>query len=156
MDWLIIILGILLTLAGVAGSLLPMLPGPPIAYLGVLIQQLRDPNPFSITFLLFWAAIVIITLILDYVIPAWGTKKFGGSRYGVWGSTLGFLAAFWMGPWGVIIGPFVGAFIGELLANQSSSNAMKAAIGSFVGFLAGSFVKLVVCFFMLYYVIVSV
>lgn len=156
MDWLWIILGLLLCIAGIAGSLLPLLPGPPIAYVGLLVQQLREPNPFTTKFLLIWAAVVVATLILDYLVPIWGTKKFGGTKYGVWGCTLGFLAAFWMGPWGVVIGPFVGAFIGEYIANQHSQKAFKAAVGSFVGFLLGSFLKLVVCFFMLYYVIASI
>jgi uncharacterized protein YqgC (DUF456 family) len=156
MEWLWIILGIILCIAGIAGSLLPLLPGPPIAYAGLLIQQLRDPNPFTTKFLLIWAGIVVISLILDYVIPIWGTKKFGGTKYGVWGCTLGFLAAFWMGPWGVIIGPFAGAFIGEMIAGQNSKKSFKAAVGSFVGFLMGSFLKLVVCFFMLFYIINSI
>jgi uncharacterized protein YqgC (DUF456 family) len=156
MEWIWIIFGIMLCATGIAGSLLPLLPGPPIAYTGLLIQQLRDPNPFAIKFLFFWAAIVLLTLILDYVIPAWGTKKFGGTKYGIWGCTLGFLAAFWIGPWGVIVGPFVGAFIGEYLAKQNSQHAFKAAMGSFVGFLLGSFLKLLVCFFMLYFILQSI
>ena len=155
MEWIIIILGIILCVVGVAGSLLPALPGPPIAFLGVLLQQLRDPNPFTGTFLLFWAGMTLLTLVLDYIIPIWGTRRFGGTKYGVWGSTLGFLAAFWMGPLGVIIGPFIGAFVGELLARQGSANALRAAFGSFVGFLTGSFLKLLVCFFLLYYIFTS-
>ena len=156
MEWLWIILGILLCVVGVIGSLLPLLPGPPIAYVGVLLQLLRDPDPFTGKFLWFWGIVVVLTIILDYYIPVWGTKKFGGTKYGVWGCTLGFLAAFWMGPWGVVIGPFAGAFIGEYIASQQSHQAFKAAMGSFVGFLAGSFLKLVVCFFMLYYIIKSI
>jgi uncharacterized protein YqgC (DUF456 family) len=156
MEWVIIVLGILLAVAGVAGSLLPALPGPPIAYAGLWLQQLRDPNPFTLKFLLLWGALTLATMILDYYVPIWGTKKFGGTKYGVWGCTLGFLAAFWMGPMGVIIGPFVGAFLGELLARQNSANALKAAIGSFVGFLTGSFLKLLVCFFMIYYIVASI
>lgn len=155
MDWLWITIGIILCIIAIAGSILPLLPGPPVAYAGLLIQQLRDPNPFTTQFLLIWLGIVLISLVLDYVIPIWGTKKFGGTKYGVWGCTLGFLAAFWMGPWGVIIGPFVGAFVGEMIAGQDSHKSLKAAIGSFVGFLLGSFLKLVVCFFMLFYIIRS-
>ena len=156
MDWIWIIIGIILCVIGIAGSMLPLLPGPPIAYLALLLQQLRDPNPFTSKFLWIWAAIVAASLILDYLIPIWGTKKFGGTKYGIWGCTLGFVAAFWMGPMGVIIGPFVGAFLGELLAGQDSRRSFKAAMGSFIGFLAGSFLKLVICFFMLYYIIVSI
>jgi uncharacterized protein YqgC (DUF456 family) len=156
MDWIWIALGILLCLIAIGGSILPLLPGPPIAYGGLVLQQLREPNPFDGRFLVMWCVIVIVTMILDYVIPVQGTKRFGGTKYGVWGCTIGFLAAFWMGPWGVVIGPFVGAFIGELIANQSSKNAFRAALGSFVGFLLSTFLKLVVCFFMLYYIIESI
>jgi len=153
MEWLWFISGILLILTGIAGSLLPMLPGPPIAYAGLLLQQLRGDKPFTTQFLLIKAGVVAIILILDYLIPIWGTKRFGGTKYGIWGCTLGFLLAFWMGPWGVILGPFIGAFIGEMIANQDSRKAFKAAVGSFVGFLFGSLIKIVACFVMLYYVV---
>jgi len=156
MEWLWIILGLLFCIVAILGSLLPLLPGPPVAYAGLIIQQLRDPNPFSTNFLIIWAGIVVITLVLDYLIPIWGTKKYGGSKYGVWGCTLGFLAAFWIGPWGVIIGPFAGAFIGEIIAKQDQKQAFRAAWGSFVGFLLGSLLKIVACFMMLYYVIKSI
>jgi uncharacterized protein YqgC (DUF456 family) len=156
MEWLWIILGIILALVGIAGSLLPLLPGPPIAYLGLFLQQFRPEPAFTARFLIIWAGIVVLTLILDYLIPIWGTKRFGGTKYGVWGCTVGFLAAFWMGPWGVIIGPFVGAFIGETIAGQDSRKSFRAALGSFVGFLLGSFLKLVSCFMMLFYIIRSI
>lgn len=156
MEWLWIVLGVVLCIVAILGSVLPLLPGPPIAYAGMALQQLRDPSPFDGKFLLIWAGIMIVTLLLDYVIPIQGTKRFGGTKYGVWGCTIGFLAAFWMGPLGVIIGPFVGAFLGELLAKQGSKKALKAAMGSFIGFLLGSFLKLVVCFFMLFYIVQSI
>ncbi|MGN6416940.1 MAG: DUF456 domain-containing protein [Pseudobacter sp.] len=156
MEWLWIILGFVLIFLGILGSLLPVLPGPPIAWFGLLLQQLRDPDPFSTQFLVIWAGIVVVIIVLDYVIPIYGTKKFGGSKYGAWGCTLGFLLAFWMGPWGVIIGPFIGAFIGELIGGQTTNRSLKAALGSFIGFLLGSFIKIVVCFMMLWYLIKSV
>lgn len=155
MDWFWIIIGIILCIVGIAGSLLPLLPGPPVAYIGMLLQLFRDPNPFSTKTLLIFAGIVVITLVLDYLIPIWGTRRFGGTKYGAWGCTLGFLAAFWMGPWGMIIGPFAGAFIGEIIAGQNSKKSFRSALGSFVGFLLGSFMKIVVCFFMLYWIIKS-
>lgn len=155
MEWIWLILGIILCLVAIAGSILPLLPGPPVAFLALLLQQLRDPNPFSSRFLWIWAGITVLSLVLDYLIPIWGTKRFGGTKYGVWGCTLGFLLAFWMGPPGVIIGPFIGAFAGEMIAGQDAHRSFRAAMGSFAGFLLGSFFKLVVCFFMLYYVIIS-
>lgn len=156
MEYVWIVLGIILCLVAIAGSILPLLPGPPVAFLGMLLQQLRDPNPFTSRFLWIWAGITVLSLILDYLIPIWGTKRFGGTKYGVWGCTLGFILAFWMGPWGVIIGPFLGAFVGEIIAGQDAHKSFRAALGSFIGFLFGSFLKLVLCFFMLYYVIRSI
>ncbi|SRR5690606_14763990 len=156
MEWVWIVLGIILILVAIMGSILPLLPGPPVAYLGLILQQMRDPNPFTARFLWIWAGIVVLALILDYVIPIWGTKRYGGTKYGVWGCTIGFLLAFWMGPLGVIIGPFLGALVGELIGGQDSRKSLRAAWGSFVGFLLGSFLKLVICFMMLYYVIASI
>ena len=97
MEWLWIILGILLCIVGIVGSLLPLLPGPPIAYAGMLLQLFRDPNPFEAKTYWIFGGVVAISLVLDYLIPIWGTKKFGGTKYGVWGCTIGFLLAFWMG-----------------------------------------------------------
>lgn len=156
MEWVWISLGIICALVGVAGSFLPLLPGPPIAYAGLLLQQLREEKPFSTNFLITWAVIAAITIVLDYVIPVWGTKKFGGSSYGMWGCTLGFILAFWMGPWGVLFGPLIGAFIGEMIAKQDSKHALRAAMGSFIGFLLGSLLKVIACFMMLYYIIASI
>jgi uncharacterized protein YqgC (DUF456 family) len=156
MEWLWITIGIALCLVAILGSLLPLLPGPPVAFIGLFLQQLRDPNPFTTQTILIFLAVVIITLVLDFFIPVWGTKKFGGTKYGAWGCTLGFIAAFWMGPLGVIIGPFAGAFIGEMIGGQDSKKSFRSALGSFVGFLVGSFLKLVVCFFMLFYIIKSI
>lgn len=156
MEWIWIISGILLVLLGIVGSLLPALPGPPVAFAGLLLQQLREPNPFTTSFLLVWLAVVLIVVVLDYYVPIWGTKKFGGSKYGMWGCTLGFLLVFWMGPWGMIIGPFIGALIGELIARKTGQQALRAAFGAFLGFLAGSLIKLIVCGIMLYHVVASI
>ena len=156
MDSVWITLGILLMLAGIAGSILPVLPGTPLCYVALLLQQLRMEKPFTTRFLLVWAIIVAAVVLLDYLVPIYGTKRFGGSKYGIWGCTLGFLAAFWMGPWGIIFGPFIGAFIGEYIANKDSQQAMRAAIGSFAGFLFGTLIKLVTAFVMAYYLFASI
>lgn len=156
MDWLWISLGIICVLLGIAGSFLPLIPGPPIAYAGLLLQQLKTEKAFSANFLITWAVIVAVTLVLDYLVPIWGTSRFGGTKYGMWGCTLGFVLAFWMGPWGVVLGPLIGAFAGEMIAKQDSRNALRAALGSFMGFLLGSLLKVIVCFMMLYYIITSI
>lgn len=140
---------------GILGSFLPLLPGPPLCYVALLIQQFRTDKPFSLKFMLIWGGIVALVILLDYLVPIYGTKKFGGSKYGIWGCALGFIAAFWMGLWGIIFGPFIGAFIGEYIANKDSTQAAKAAIGSFTGFLFGTLIKLVTSLVMGYYLLIS-
>lgn len=135
---------------GIAGCLLPMLPGPPLSYLGLIAIHFSSKIDFSSKFLISWGIIVILVSILDYVIPIWGTKYFGGSKYGVWGSMAGLLAGLFIPPVGIIIGPFLGAVVGEMLAGNKQ-NALKAGFGSFIGFLAGTVIKLLVSLIMLYY-----
>ena len=155
MDIVLMILGVLLVFGGIAGSLLPLIPGPPLAYAGLLIQQFRSDRPFSTQFLLIWAGVIVVILILDYLVPLWGTKKYGGSKYGIWGCAIGFLLAFWMGPLGVVLGPFIGAFVGEMIYQQNSKKAFQAAKGAFLGFVFGSLLKLISCLLLAYYVIRS-
>lgn len=145
----------LFILAGIAGCLLPLLPGPPLSYVGLLILQLKTEAPFTTSFLLFWAGIVVLITALDYLVPIYGTKRFGGTSYGLWGCAFGLIAGFWFGPIGIIAGPFLGALIGEWLSNRNSHQALRAAIGSFLGFLVGTVVKLIASVIMLYYFIVS-
>lgn len=153
MDVLWIILGVILMLVGLAGCILPFLPGPPICYAALLIQQLQSSPPYTTEFLLTWAIITVVITGLDYVIPLYGTKKFGGTKYGMWGCIIGLVVGLWMGPLGLIIGPFIGAFIGELIGNANSDRALQAALGSFVGFVLGTLLKLVACFVMGWYFI---
>lgn len=153
MDVFWLSLGILLMLVGLAGCILPFLPGPPLCYVALLIQQLQTTPPYTTKFLLLWAGITVAVTVFDYVIPLLGTKKFGGTRYGLWGCVIGLIAGIWLGPLGLIIGPFAGAFIGELIGKAKSEHALKAALGSFIGFVAGTLLKLIACLIMGWYFI---
>jgi uncharacterized protein YqgC (DUF456 family) len=153
MDVLLLVLGVILMLAGLAGCILPFLPGPPLCFAALLIQQLQSVPPYTSDFLLTWAGITIVVTALDYVIPIYGTKRFGGTKYGMWGCVVGLIGGLWLGPLGLIIGPFIGALAGELIGNAKSEHALRAALGSFVGFLLGTLLKLVVCFVMGWYFI---
>jgi uncharacterized protein len=155
MDVVWLILAIILMVAGIIGCFLPFLPGPPLSYVALLLMQLREEPPFSTRFLLIWAGVTLLVTILDYVVPLYGTRKFGGTTYGVWGCTIGLVIGIFVPPWGLILGPFVGALVGELIGNSSAENAVKAAFGSFVGFLFGTLLKLIVCLVMFYYLIAS-
>ncbi|MFZ1806655.1 MAG: DUF456 domain-containing protein [Cyclobacteriaceae bacterium] len=155
MDLVWAVIGGILILAGVLGCLLPFIPGPPLSFLGLLLLQLQETAPFTSKFLIIWGIIVVAITVLDYIVPIYGTKRFGGTKYGLWGCTIGLVAGFWFGPVGIIAGPFLGALIGEWLGNRNSDQAFKAAIGSFAGFLMGTVIKLVASGVMTYYFIVS-
>ena len=151
METLFIVLGALLVVAGFAGSFLPVLPGPPLSYAGLLVLQFAAGYPFTLTFLLVWGLIVAVVMVLDNVVPAYGTKKFGGSPFGVWGSIIGLVAGAFFAPVGLVVGPLAGAFVGELVAGKQTDQALRSAAGSFFGFLAGTLLKVIVSGMMGYY-----
>ena len=151
MEIIIIFIGALLMLIGLAGSFLPVVPGLPFSYLGLLILQFLYA-PFSLVFLMVWAAIVVVVgFVLDSVIPAWATKKFGGSPYGVTGSVVGLVAGLFFPPIGFVLGPLIGAFLGEIIAGNKSNRAFKSALGSFAGFMAATGLKVMAAGVMAYY-----
>lgn len=164
MDILLIVLGAICLLLGLIGCVAPVVPGVPLSYLGLLLLHWTERVQFSWQFLVVWGVVVVVIQILDYFIPAWGTKKFGGTKYGVWGSTVGLFVGFLLGPLGIIIGPFVGAVVGELIyfnrhpqntitqsKNTNFHRALRAGFGSFVGLLAGTLVKVICCGVMIAY-----
>ncbi len=146
MEYFLLIAGFCCMLLGILGSLLPALPGPPLSWVGLLLLYLCPGMERNYWILGTTLVIAIVIAILDYIIPAKGTKRFGGSKYGIWGTNIGLIVGIFAPiPFGFIIGPFVGALIGELLYDKKdSTRATKAAIGSFIGFLAGTFIKFVV------------
>jgi len=146
MDILLLTLGLVLAFLGLIGSFLPVLPGPLTGWAGLLVLHLSNAVPMNKALLGITLGIAILVWILDYIIPAMGTKKYGGSRYGVIGTTLGLIVGLLSPiPFGIIIGPFVGAFVGELIYDsKDQSRALKAAFGSFLGFLTSSFIKFTV------------
>jgi len=147
MDILLLILGFACVVVGVFGSFLPVLPGPSISWVGIVLLYLTTAVPANYWILGISLFVTIALTILDYVIPAKGTKKFGGSSYGIWGTNIGLIVGIFAPiPFGFLIGPFVGAFIGELIYDSNDhQRALKAATGSLLGFLASSFMKFVVC-----------
>ncbi|WP_321995934.1 DUF456 domain-containing protein [Draconibacterium orientale] len=154
MDILLIVLGALFIISGVLGCVLPIIPGPPLSYIGLLLLHFTERYQFSSKFLIIWAVITVVVYALDYLIPAWGTKKFGGSKRGVWGSIIGLvIGMFFFPPFGIIIGPFVGAVVGELTVGKDSGAALKSGFGSFMGFLAGTLLKLIASGMMTWYFI---
>lgn len=145
MDLIIIIIGAALIIAGIIGSYYPVLPGLPLSYAALLLLQLTSFSPFSSSFLIYWAIIIIVVMSLESILPSVGSNRMGGTRYGVWGCIIGGMAGiFLFPPFGIILGPMVGAFIGELISGQKTKKALRAAFGSFIGFLAGTVIKVAV------------
>ena len=147
MDILFLALGFICMIIGILGSFLPVLPGISISWIGLLFLYFTNAVPANYWILGITLLITVIISLLDYVIPAKGTKKFGGSSYGIWGTNIGLIVGILAPiPFGFIIGPFLGAFLGELLYDSKNhKRALKAATGSLLGFLASSFVTFVVC-----------
>ena len=147
MDIILVILGFLFMLSGVLGSFLPILPGPPLSWVGLLLLYLTKSIDNNWTFLGITLFIALLAVLLDYVIPAMGAKKFGGSKKGMIGTTVGLLIAIVFpvfGFFGIIIWPFIGAIVGELMNKSQTNTAVKAAFGSFVGFLTGTLLKFII------------
>ena len=155
MDLVLIIISFILLLVGLIGCILPMLPGPPLAYAGLLLAHLTDKIDFSGTQLVCWLLLVIVLQVLDYLTPMLGSKYTGGSEYGNRGSIAGTILGLFFLPWGIIVGPFVGAVLGELLGGRDFPKALKAGLGTFFGVVFGVLLKVFLCLYLLYELIVA-
>ncbi len=156
MDIALLILAGFFMLIGILGCFLPVLPGPPLSYVGLLLMQLQSEAPFTLNFMILWLVITIVVTGLDYVIPAYGTRRYGGSKWGVLGTFIGLVIGLFFTPVGIIVGPLLGALVGEYIAGKDSKDAMRAAWGSFVGFLLGTLIKLTASLFMTGYYIANI
>jgi hypothetical protein len=149
MDIILVIFASLLVLIGLAGCILPVIPGPPLSFVGLLLLRFTDfveewrADHFDQVLLYTGIAAVIVT-ILDYIVPIWGTKRFGGSRAGTLGATFGLIVGLFFGPPGIIIGPFLGAVAGEMISGKDNRSSIRSGIGSLMGFLTGVLLKLIV------------
>jgi len=134
--------GLLLLAAGVIGAFLPILPGPPLSFAGMILLHLSARYSFTKEQLIWFGFLAIVITIVDYILPVYGTKKTGGSRRGMWGAAIGLVVGiFFFPPAGIIAGPFVGALLAELSNNKDLKPATKAAFGSLLGLLAGALLK---------------
>lgn len=151
MEVLLLVLGIICLLGGLAGAVLP-LPGPGLSFGGLLLIHFSHYADFSQSVLITFGVLTVIMAVLDYYIPIWGVKRFGGTRYGSIGAIVGGLAGFFFIPGvGIFIGTFLGALIGELLGRATLKSALRAALGSFLGFLSGVVVQILLCLAMIIY-----
>lgn len=155
MNVVLIIIGLILAIAGMVGCILPVLPGPILSFCAlILISWTKNWQIFSQTFLIVMGAITALLVLLDYVAPALGAKKYGASRRGLWGSAIGMIIGiFFIPPWGMIVGAFIGALVGELAAGKSGSKALRAGWGILIGNVLGVGLKLAFTAVVLFYYI---
>ncbi len=147
-DILLLIGSVICLLVGLAGAVLP-LPGPPISLIGLFMLHYSKYAQFDRSTLTFFVILTIALSIFDYYAPIWGTKKFGGTKYGSWGSTIGLLVGLFFTPIGMFLGAFLGAFLGEIIGKTELKVALKAAIGSFIGLITGIIGKVLLCIAMI-------
>ena len=154
MDYLLFVLAIVLIIIGFIGDIVPGIPGSPVSYLALLVLEFTKKIDYSASFLVITGMICVVITVLDYIVPIWGTKKFGGTKYGTRGSTIGLIVSVLImpmlgiviGPFGIIgilAGPFLGAYIGEKMGGTNDDLAWRSAIGSFIGFLTGTLMKII-------------
>ena len=159
MSYTLVIAAIALVLIGLVGAIVPGIAGPPFSFLGLLALSFVDGVDFSTKFLVVMGILGAIIFVLDYVVPVWGTKTLGGTKEGVRGSTIGLIIGllitiiFPIGFIAILLGPFVGAYIGEKNAGTDDRLAWRSAFGSFLGFLAGTFIKTVYAIVCIFYVV---
>ena len=154
---LLIILCSVLMVVGLAGVILPILPGIPLAWLGLFVYALGTGfDRISITTTVVFFVLMVFTLLLDFIAPMLGARKYKASKYGILGAFLGLMAGMIVfGFWGIILGPFIGAFLVELIAQKRTDVAFKSAFGTFLGFIAGTLLKIIIIFIMLGFFVAS-
>ena len=147
----------LLLLIAVIGCIIPGLPGTPLGWLGMLTVYFCPASNLTVRTLIISAAVCVAAELINFFVPSFFTKKAGGSKTGSWGATIGvFLGILTANPVGILLGPFAGALIGELMYDNSNfKRALKAACFSFLGFITGTGLRIIVCAFFIFICIKS-
>jgi len=149
---LLIIIGLLVSIIGLIGCIIPAIPGPPLSFLSLVILELAIDDAFTLEFFYLWFGITVVVVLLDYILPIVGAKVYKASNYGIWGSIIGLIAGIIFFPlFGMILGLFAGAVVGELIAGKKEWEALKVGSVTFVASMLMIFLKLAVSGIMLYY-----
>ena len=161
MDTVISILAILAGVIGIAGSILPGLPGTPVSWVGMLLLYIWGSgtnaagDPMSLKTLIVWGVIVAVVSVVDYIVPMYFTKATGGSKHAEKGAMAGLVIGIIFTPIGMILGSFLGAFLAEMYwGKKPADKALKAAVGSFLGFITGTGLKTIVSVLIMWKIIV--
>ena len=157
METTIIILAILAGIIGIAGSILPGLPGTPVSWIGLLLLYIWGPEEMPMKTLVIWGIITVLVSVIDYIVPMYFTKITGGSKYAERGAMAGLILGIIFTPVGMILGSFLGALLIEWYnTRQGFPQALKAAIGSFLGFITGTGIKTIVSVLIMWRIIVFI
>jgi uncharacterized protein YqgC (DUF456 family) len=156
--YIVLVVGSILILLGLAGSILPVLPGPPLSFIGLFLFALvrNFSPPLTPTLIIIMLIISIVVTIADYFIPLIGAKKYGTSKWGIYGSVAGMIIGAFFSPFGVLLGAFIGAVLVEWIVSRKEKQALRAGWGIFIGSLLGTILKLGVSGIMAYYLLLAV
>lgn len=153
MEIFLSIIALLCGIIGIIGSIMPILPGVALSYIGMLCAYFTSASTITTPMLWVWGIVTVAVCVMDYILPAYFSKMFGASKAGMTGATLGVFAGVFMGPIGIVFGPFAGAVLGEMLnQNRTLGEAIKVGFGSFLSFLVGTGIKLIVATIVTYYI----
>ena len=151
MEIFILISVVILLLLGVLGSIIPILPGPLLSYIALLLYHFFI-NSLNVSYLIWIAIAVALISILDYILQIYAVKQAGGGKYAIRGSVLGMLLGlFLLPPFGILVGAFIGAYIGARI--EMDKNAVKIAFGALWGFILGTILKLCLSVYIIYFLL---
>jgi uncharacterized protein YqgC (DUF456 family) len=157
LEGITIVIGSILILLGLAGSILPILPGPPLSFVGLFLLALLKhfSPPLTLTLVIILAIVTILVIVMDYIIPLLGAKRYGASKWGVWGSMLGMAIGIFWSPFAMLVGAFIGAVVVEWLVGKKKGEALRAGWGVVMGALFATILRLGVSGMMIYYFVVA-
>lgn len=154
MDTGLLIIAFLAGVIGLLGVIVPVLPGTLFSYIGLLCAYFVAGSTITMTQIVVCGVLSLAVILLDYILPGYFTKLFGGTKSGITGATIGTFVGFLFGLPGILLGPFFGAVIGEMVGgNAALDKAVTIGFGSLLSFLVGSGVKLIVGLYMVYHIL---
>jgi uncharacterized protein len=151
------VISIILVLIGLTGTILPFIPGVPIAWLGLFVFAIGTGfKRISLGTAMVFFVIMLLTFAIDFFAPMLGARKNKASKWGIIGASIGtVLGVITLGLWGIVLGPFLGAMLGELISGKEHGQALKAAFGTLIGVILGNLLKVTVVLIMLGFLISS-
>ena len=151
MEEIIYLLSLIFMILGLIGSFIPVIPGPFISFIGMVLTYSFTTLPIGGNMMWILGALMAIAMVGDYILQIVGVKKVGGGKKAIRGTLIGTLLGMFIPPVGILLGALIGAFIGAKMEQGSNTQSLKIALGAFAGFLFGTGVKLIYSVYILYY-----